>query len=407
MEVFVGRQPIFDIQEQIFGFELLYRNSDLNSFPIIDGDKATMEVLIHSFITIGVEELANGKPCFINFTENLLHDSILDMLDPRHVIIEILEDVNITADVLVKINELKFRGFSIALDDFVLLDPYLKEAGIFDVIDYIKVDFLKSSQDEREIIEHYIKKHYPHIQLLAEKVETRSEFNMAKKSGYAFFQGYFFSKPQIIQGKEIPSNVSQNFQILQKIAEQDADISSIASLIERDVSLSFKLLKLINTSGIKKKVRSIQQAILLLGLDELHKWIYVLTLRETAVESSDPQTNALLTSSLFRAKFLELIAKHGKKQNASEYFLLGMFSMIEALLHKPFDQILHKLSLSDMIEETLHGAKTEMSMHLDLAVAVDQLQWVKMRQLMSELDLSEEIIRKYYTKAMQWTNELA
>ncbi|MET1013496.1 MAG: HDOD domain-containing protein [Paenisporosarcina sp.] len=407
MEIFIGRQPIFDQNEKVYAFELLYRNSDLNTFPQIDGDRATMEVLVNSFLTIGLEDLTNGRPCFINFTENLLHEPIFDTLDSKYIIIEILENVQITPLVINNIRQLKQKGFKIALDDFTLTEQILLSKEIFSLVDFIKVDFMASTSDDRKRIETFFKSNYSHIHLLAEKVETRDEFEEAKKVGYHLFQGYFFSKPHIIQGKDIPANIANYFRIIRLISEEQANVTHIADLIERDVSLSFKLLKLINASPSRSKVRSIKQAVVVLGLTELHKWIYILAMRETMREEVDLSRNALIGSSLFRAKFCELLAKHNRKDNAAEYFLTGMFSLMDALLHKPFHQIMQQLPLSDQIVETLMGNHTDMSDYIELAIAFDQLDWARIQVFSEKLNLAEEQLRQSYNQAMRWSSQLA
>lgn len=407
MEIFIGRQPIFDRTEKIFAYELLYRNSDLNSFPQIDGDHATMEVLINSFLTIGIDDLSSGRPCFINFTENLLHEPIFDTLDSKHIVIEILENVQITSSLISSIRQLKQKGFRIALDDFVLTKEILQAQEIFSFVDFIKVDFMGTTLSERKDIEVFFKSNHPHIHLLAEKVETRAEFEEAKKAGYHLFQGYFFAKPHIIQGKDIPANLATYFRIIGLISQEHANLSHISDLIERDVSLSFKLLKLINASPSKNKVRSIKQAVMVLGLTELHKWIYILAMRETMRDELDFSRNALIVSSLFRAKFCELLAKHNRKVNSPEYFLTGMFSLMDSLLHKPFSQIMQQLPLSDQVVDTLVGNDTEMSDYLKLAVAFDQLDWARIQLFAEKLELTEEQLRQSYNQAMRWSSQMA
>ncbi|MFX3673830.1 MAG: EAL and HDOD domain-containing protein [Paenisporosarcina sp.] len=407
MEVFIGRQPIFDRTEKVFAFELLYRNGDMNIFPDIDGDFATTEVLINSFLTIGVEELSNGRPCFINFTENLLFESIFDTFNPKHIIIEILENVNITPVLIDKLRQLKRQGFKMALDDFVLTNNIVQYKELFSLIDFIKVDFIATSVENRLFNEKWIKTNFPHIRLLAEKIETREEFEQAKESGYQFFQGYFFSKPQIIHSNDIPTNLAHYFRIIRMISEKNANISHIANLIEHDVALSFKLLKLINASSSKNKVRSIKHAIVVLGLTELHQWIYILALRESMRGETGYGGNALLASSLFRAKFCELLAKHKKKSNSAEYFLVGMFSMIEALLQRPLSQIIQHLPLSIEVIQTLSKSEeTEMSIYLEFTVAFDQLKWVEILKFTDELNIPEDDLHTYYNKAMQWSNQI-
>lgn len=285
MEVFVGRQPIFNRHEEIVAYELLYRNNYTNQFPNIDADTATVELLINSFLSIGIKEVANGKPSFINFTETLIMQESVDFIEHGQIVIEILEDIPITMALIERLKQLKKAGNKIALDDFVVNEEVLIYDELFQHIDYIKIDFLHTGENERAAIENTIKTKFPHIKLLAEKVETREQYEMAKESGYFLFQGYFFEKPQILTARDIPANLFQYFQIISLLRDDEANIDELANNIEREISLSYRLLKLINGSSrrSKTKVRSIKQAILLLGLTELRRWIYLLAMRESDV----------------------------------------------------------------------------------------------------------------------------
>lgn len=190
MEVFVARQPIFTKEMEVYGYELLYRNNQENRFPEINGDVATTDVIINSFINIGVEELSNGKPCFINFTEKLLQLKIPTYFRPHDIAVEILETVTCGPELLNICQELKGMNYQIVLDDFVLdtKNPYSLQLIRYE--DIIKVDFQKTNEAMRRVIEGIALKH--NIQLLAEKIETSEEFETAVRSGYTYFQGYFF-----------------------------------------------------------------------------------------------------------------------------------------------------------------------------------------------------------------------
>ncbi|OMP67581.1 EAL and HDOD domain-containing protein [Domibacillus epiphyticus] len=407
MDIFLARQPIFDKKEQVHAYELLYRNGKMNAFPEIDMDQATIEVLIHSFVTIGVEKIANGHPCFINFTENLLERNIAEHFNPQHVVVEILEDVPITSSLIEIARELKWKGFSIALDDFILNKDFHLYDELFMLTKYIKVDFLYATREERYEIEQLVKNKYPHISLLAEKVETREQFEEAKCAGYELFQGYFFSKPQIIQAADIPPNVAPYFHVINLLQREQPEIDEVVSVIERDVSLSYSLLKLINSPALRtrSKIKSIKQAIMMLGFIELKKWLYVLALREGRNDRSG-NTKALMDSSLFRAKACELMAKDTDAGNASEFFLAGMFSLIDALLKRPVTEILKHMPLSDDVYSTLLGNKTNITPYLELAIAMDEVDWDAMQELMTKLKFDEKSITRYYSEARQWANKL-
>ena len=407
MEIFIGRQPIFNLHEQIVAYELLYRNKESNSFPMIDSDAATVNVLINSFVNIGIDEVAKGRPCFVNFTENLLMGPLTDYLDPTKVIIEILEDVPITKELVSRIQELKNRGFEIALDDFVFNESVHIYDELFMYVDYIKVDFLLSPLLARMEIENKVKTKFPHVKLLAEKVETRNQFEVAKHSGYVLFQGYFFEQPQVIKATDIPVNTLQYFHIIPLLRDDEPNVNAIAENIERDISLSYKLLQLVNksTKRPKSKIRTIKQAVLMLGLSELRKWIYLLAMKENGTHSESDLFGELMKRSLFRAKVCEEVAKLNNKQNYSEYFLIGLFSLIDALLRRPMNTILQKLPLSEEIAETIVGGKTTMSSYLAFSVALSKVEWDKVEKYGAQLGLSEEQVIQIQTKADEWVEE--
>lgn len=407
MEVFIGRQPIFNRDEEIVAYELLYRNNGVNKFPQIDSDKATIEVLINSFLTIGIKEVSNGYPSFINFTENLIMQEELELLSPNKVVIELLEDIPITPVLVNRLKEIKSKGFKIALDDFILDEKVQIYDDLFKLVDYIKIDFINSSEQERAIVENKVKGQYPHIQLLAEKVETRREYEQAKHLGYSLFQGYFFQQPQIIKGTDIPANLLQYFQIISLLREDEMDIDRIVENIEQEISLTYRLLKLINHTSkrSKLKVRSIKQAILLLGLTELRKWIYLLAMRESDLQQNGEVFNELMYASIFRAKVCEKCARLNYQANYSEYFLVGLFSLIDALLNRPINMILAQLPLAETILETISGADTEMTPYLQFSIAVSKLDWVEIEPLAQQLNIPIDDILPMYEEVSAWVKE--
>jgi len=215
LDTFVARQPIFDINENVVAYELLFRNNNEdNKFNNIDGDIATSKVIINSFLLIGIKNLTNGKKAFINFTENLILNDIASLLPKEYVTIEILENVTPSKDIIYSCKNLKQEGYTIALDDFVLLDN-LNE--LIKLADIIKIDFTITKGNERKEVIDKILKINNKIKFLAEKIETREEFILAASMGYSLFQGYFFSKPTIFNGKDIPIHSSTKYKILKEI----------------------------------------------------------------------------------------------------------------------------------------------------------------------------------------------
>ena len=407
MEVFIGRQPIFNIHEQVVAYELLYRSREKTAFPLIDSDAATIDVLVNSFVSIGIDELTKGKPCFVNFTENLLYSEIIDYLDPSLVVIEVLENVTINDRLVDLLSDLKMRGFKIALDDFVLADDVGVYDELFKYIDYIKVDFLFSAVTERMAVENKVKSNFPHIQLLAEKVETREQYESAKQTGYAMFQGYFFEQPQMITETDIPANLLQHFQVISLLKDDEPNINQLAENIERDISMAYKLLQLINSKSRRSlfKIRSIKQAVLMLGLSELKKWVYLLAMREVNKNPDSDVFNELMRASLFRAKVCEKVARINYNDNFSEFFLVGLFSLIDCLLKRPLTSILAKMPFSEEIMETLSGVETEMSVVLRFSIALNKLNWQELEHLAPVVNLSPSEMIAIYDEVNNWVIE--
>lgn len=407
MEVFIGRQPIFNLHEQVVAYELLYRSKNVNTFPMVDSDAATVDVLVNSFLSIGIEEVTNGKPCFVNFTENLLMSSINEYLNPSQVVIEILEDVPLTPKLVERVIELKSYGFKIALDDFILDEHVQIYDELFVHIDFIKVDFLLSPLLERMEIENKVKEKFPHIKLLAEKVETRNQFEVAKHSGYELFQGYFFEQPQILKATDIPVNTIQYFYIISLLKEEEPNIQLLSENIERDISLTYKLLQMVNNSSrrSKSKVRSIKQAILILGIADLRKWIYLLAMREIDMNTDTDLFKEVMRTSLFRAKACEKLAKLSCKQNFSEYFFVGMFSLIDTLLQRPLHIILQQLPFSEDIKATILGYQTEMTPYLEFSIALGKLDWDSLEELAPKINIDLTSIDLLYHEAIEWAEK--
>jgi len=406
MKVFVARQPIFNAVGDVIAYELLYRNSEINSFPMIDGDQATTDVIINSFINIGIEEVTNGKPCFINFTENLLEMGLPTYFSPKDVVVEILETVEPSEKLVSICMELSQLGYKIALDDFIFnnKNPYLYK--LLDYIDIIKVDVQNTPLDMFSEIEELANVY--NIQLLAEKVETSHHFNVFAEKGYSYFQGYFFSKPIIVSTHDIPLYFYTYIEILDQLSSPEPRIDMIAQFVERDISLSYKLLKLINSAAHRRtaKISSIKQAIVLLGLQEFQKWIYVLSVRDYQDQESG-LSNEIIRISLVRAKMCEYIKElTNTTLPLTGFFMTGMFSLIDALLGVPMDEILSKLPLDNAISDALKGIQNDYKLALDLIVSIEKGEWSVVIEKCNALGIDEERVCTLYKQSLNWSNEL-
>lgn len=405
--VFVGRQPILDRSGNLFGYELLYRNSEENRFPNVNPEKATIGVLVNTFLTIGADRVTGSYPSFINFTGELLAQDFYHQLNPKLIIIEVLEDVELTPALVSRLRELKQQGFKIALDDFVLKDQYASEKALFTTIDYIKVDFIQSNRQERQRIQHFIHS-YPNVKLLAEKIETEQEYEEAKAAGYELFQGYFFATPEVVAGAVVPSFDQHTFQVMDQLNGQLPKVKDVAALITQDMALTYKLLRFINTYafGIPRKITSIQQAIMLIGLQETKKWLYIITMHQLGEGKGNGPVKALVDYSIVRAKLCELLAKRAGYRNSDEFFLVGMFSLLNLILSKEWHEIEQEIPLSDIVMKTLMAERTMMSPFIELVQAVERMDTEDTKRLCAELEIPMNELCVYSQEANRWSRKL-
>ncbi|MDW0110801.1 EAL and HDOD domain-containing protein [Sporosarcina aquimarina] len=405
--VFVGRQPILDRNGNLFGYELLYRNSQENRFPNVNPEKATIGVLVNTFLTIGANRVTGSYPSFINFTGELLAQDFYSQLNPKRIIIEVLEDVEITPALVSRLRDLKQQGFKIALDDFVLNEQYATEKTLFTTIDYVKVDFIQSDRQDRQRIQHFVRS-YPNVKLLAEKIETAEEYEEAKVAGYELFQGYYFATPEVVAGAAVPSVDYHTFQVMDKLNGELPKVKDVAALITQDMSLTYKLLRFINTYafGIPRKITSIQQAIMLIGLQETKKWLYIITMHQLGEGEGNGAVKALVDYSIVRAKLCELLAKRAGYRNSDEFFLVGMFSLLNLILSKEWDEIEQDIPLSDAVMKTLTGERTKMAPFIELAQAVERMDVAETKRLCSELEIPMNDLCVYSQEANRWGRRL-
>ena len=401
IENFVARQPIFDRQEKIYAYELLFREGNENSYTSVDGDRATGDVISNSFLTIGMDTLTGGKRGFINFTANALKDQIAYSLPKEYVGIEILENIEPDQDIILACKQLKEAGYLLVLDDFVFEPKFLP---LIDLADIIKVDFLCTNVYERRNIIRRVGS--LKIKFLAEKLETREDFEQAIEMGYHYFQGYYFCKPVIISGKSIPLFKLNCLRLMTEINNPEVDFEKINTFIKGDVSLSYNLLKFINSSvfGFKTKINSIKQALVLLGLFEVRKWASIMVLQNIG----EDKPNALIVNSVVRATFGEALAlKSMPKEKASNIFLMGMFSLIDAFLDRPLVDLLSELPLTNEIKRALLGEDNQIRGFLEVIIAYERADWAKFSMYANRMHINESEVPNLYLKALASANEFS
>ncbi len=400
MEVFVARQPIFDVQQRVFAYELLFRVGKETAFNGLDGDEATSEVICRSFFAIGIDNMTGGKRAFINFTGNLLIKEIPQLLPKEIVVVEILENVDPTPDVIEACHNLKKAGYLLALDDFIF-EPRFKP--LLEIADIVKIDFTLTKGDARRNVIKMLDN--GHIKFLAEKVETREEYDQAVAMGYEYFQGYFFSKPMLLSGKDMPGNRIHPLKVLRELNKSEIEYDVVEKLVLQDIAMTYQLLKFINSAsfGFRKEIASVRQALVLLGRKELMKWVSLIALRSV----SKGKTDELIVICMIRARFGELIAqKIGFKGRTEEVFMMGLFSLIDVFVDMEMERILPELPLSQEVKEALLGNDNIFRRILNLIGAYEQGDWERFFEYTKEFKLDDAEMPEIYCQAVEWADEV-
>lgn len=399
MEVFVARQPIFDRKKNVTAYELLFRSSIENFYDgSLDGDRSTSRVISNSLLVIGLDKLTNGKKAFINFTRNLIIKGAPSMLPREHIAVEILESVEPDPEVIAACRELKASGYMIVLDDFVFDERY---APLIELADIIKVDFMTTESAARKDMVQRCGN--TKVQFLAEKVETGAAFQEALDAGYAYFQGYFFSKPMVIAGRDIPGNKLSYLRVLHEVNKPEIEFERLEAVVRHDVSLSYKLLRFINSAFFRfsVKVESIKHALFLLGTKEIKKWVSVVALSGMGFDK--PQE--LLTLSLTRARFCEILApRAGLEQRSSDLFMTGLFSVIDALIDRPMQVVLTELPLDDDIKQALLGKDNILRDVFGLVLSYERAEWSTTSVYAQKLRVNEGELPEMFFDSVNWAS---
>lgn len=401
MDVYIARQPIFNRKMKVYGYELLYRQSGNNYFEGADDDQATTALINNSFMVFGFQELTEQTRGFINFSQNLILNELPYMLPKDKVVIEILERVEPNERVIEACRKLKERGYKLALDDFVLEQYSQDYLPLIELADIIKVEFPAIKGNG---IQKMIDKFGRRIIFLAEKVETREEHQRAMDMGFKLFQGYYFSKPVMENLKDIGA-LNVNFvRIVNALNIEPINYGKIAEIIQQDVGLSYKFLKMSNSVyyGAIHRIKNIRQGLMFIGTDEMKHWIYLMMLR--GVQCTD---NAeLVKNSIIRGKMLSLLAKELQIENNSDYFIGGMFSSVDVLMNTSMDKALIGLPLSLDVREALLGKKNRLRWYLDSVLALEQAKWEQLSKIADYPQLPADRYMTLYLEAIRWQRTL-
>ncbi|MHB8223171.1 MAG: EAL and HDOD domain-containing protein [Desulfurivibrionaceae bacterium] len=396
--IFVARQPIFKRNKDVFAYELLFRSGLTNYFdPLQDGEEATSKVITNSFLLIGIPAITEGKKAFINFSEDMLLKGYPSLFPKEIAVVEVLETVGATPEVVQACEALVGEGYVLALDDFLYEDRFLPLIKLAKIIKFdIRQMSLAELEHQAKIVSRY------NVKLLAEKIETNEEFEATKKLGFELFQGYFFSRPHIMEGRDIPGSKLHYLQVLKVIQDEDYDFAELAKYVSRDVSLAYKLLKYANSAYFarRQKVESIEMAVAMLGQLTLRKWLSLMMLSYLA----DDKPSELLRLAAFRGSFCELIADQllGRRKEAGMFHTVGMFSLLPAMLDKAMADILPELALPENIQEALLvEVATPLSRTLRLVMAYERGDWEKTARLAGKLKINLDSLPLLYEQAIE------
>ena len=380
-----ARQPILDKSLLLYAYEFLYRPTD----DALDRNHSiTSEVLVSSIVDMGLDKASNNKLAFINMSYQDIMSEHIEALPTEQLILELLEDIKPDPKLIARVKSLSEQGFRFALDDFVYSsdwDPLIELAEI------IKFDLSITTLEENRALIDKLK--HTNIMFLAEKVESHADYKAYSDIGCSLFQGYFFSKPEVIKGSSLNASNLSKTKLLSQINQPDISFKELQETIQQDPSLTFLLLKYLNSAqfSFANPIESIQQAITILGLDNIKRWSTLVTLRE--MSSKPPE---LLRLALVRARLAELFASHNKQPNSSGFFLSGLLSVLDALLDTPLATIIESMPLDAEISRALLKREGDIGKTLDSIIQYET----------NPLNCTVEGLGENYLEACEWADQI-
>lgn len=394
-DVYIGRQPIYGRSLDVYAYELLFRGGNVNFADFTEGDRATSQVILNAFTEIGLDRVVGERMAFLNLTRGFIIGEYPLPVPNHRVVLEVLEDVSPEPDVVAGLKRLKEAGYTIALDDYV---PDVLTTPLLELADIVKVDCLDQGPDEiREMIQPLL----PFgAKLLAEKIETQEQFDSCRDLGFEYFQGFFLSRPNVIQDRGVPANRLTVLLVLAELQDPAADMERVHELVTQDVALSYKLLRHINTTsfGLRREVESVQEALVYLGLDRVRSLACLFLLA-----SMDDKPHDLIVTSMLRGKMCQLMAEAATNGPPTDRaFTVGLFSTLDALLDSPMAVILEKLPLHEDLKEALLDGRGDLGGLLASSLAYERGDW----EAVGCLGLDRGQIKAAFLGAVEWVDRV-
>jgi c-di-GMP phosphodiesterase len=394
-DIFIGRQGIFDGNMGIFGYELLYRSSTNNSAGNFNGDHATSLVVVNTFMEMGLDQVVGAHLAFINLTRNFLTGELPLPFPKDKVILEVLEDITIDAELVEGIRALAQQGYTIALDDCVYSECLVK---LLEFAHIVKIDIQALGMDKvREHVEKF--RRHP-VKLIAEKIETQQEFDLCRDLGFDYYQGYFLCLPRVLTGQSIPDNKLSILRLLSQLQDPNTPPSELEKIISQDLSLSYKLMRYINSAffALPRKVESIQQALVYIGNRAIKTWVTLLVMR-----GIEDKPSALTNTALARARMCEQLAIKNNARDPETYFTVGLFSVVDAMMDVPMERVLNALPFTDDVRSALLLHQGPLGAALSCTIAYERGDWNRV----AFGGLVADVVASVYLDSIAWADEIS
>ncbi|MGF1680857.1 EAL and HDOD domain-containing protein [Photobacterium minamisatsumaniensis] len=398
MYSYVARQPIFNRQQRTAGYELLFRDGENNAFPDIEENKATCRLLVENFMAVGENPATRGKRNFINFPYQSLIRLLPMLLPKKQVVIEVLESCEPDDELFLAIRRLNKLGYLIALDDF---DMDKRWQRFLPYVHIIKLDLMTIGLTVA--CEYVAQNRHRKLMFLAEKVETHEDFMVTFNAGFHFFQGYYFSKPELVKNRLIEPERLSTLRLLQEVCREEVNFDRIEKIIIADVSLSYLLLRYVNTAASRTLVpiSTFRQALVYLGEDKLKMFVSAVATAQASID----KPRELYAMSLQRGRMCEVLAESSGLSIAGEKaFLTGLFSLIDALLDSPLEELIPLLPLEPDMCNALLKREGVLGQILTLLDAYEQADWERVSSCCEQLAISEERVVRSYQSALKWSS---
>lgn len=387
-EIYFARQPIYNRDFEVEGYELFYRQAGAESAQFLDAEIATSQVVLNTVTEVGLDRIVGPHQAFINIARDFVVGGYLEMFALPQLVFEVVADIVVDEPLLRSLRQLRQQGYRFVLDDYTDIEAY---RALLEIADYVKIDMLVTPEEEVRRVVPLLRQRG--VALIAERIETQSILELCQTLKFDFFQGYHFSQPKMLKFRGVPANQLAILQLVSKLQEPEIDLKAIESLIRQDVSLSYKLLRYINSAyfNLSRRIDSIQRAIILLGTKNIRSWATLISLANIDHHRSD-----LITVALERAKMCELLAEAVGLKHKESGYTVGLLSVLDAMTQAPMELILAALPLDEEINEALLQHKGMLGRILACALAYERCDW----ESVDMLDLEPSQINDAYMTAL-------